>query len=369
MASTPTSPTGPTSPTLTTTYAEAGASEFAGSESRSFNYYTPKGRKATVYEDVTVDVQPDPDRYLLQGWVYAFANGVAGFSPTWTKVKSSDWHAFRDPNEEWERTIYIRQANTERQIQRNLEIAKVGKVFDTWDATWIKILQTHVSATMHPEHYLGMHTFIKAQRDAMTNMINNAISVNAMDKLRYAQDLALYNLELSEHVPGFDGSVHKETWLKDPIWRATRENVERLGAVDDWCEAIFATNVVYEPLVGELFRSGFVMQTGAPHNDFVTPTVVGVAEVDYEHSLRYTTELLSLLAEDPEHGDANKQVMREWLGTWVPYSVTAARQLQPLWSQAKVKVLRFEDAFDRARHRLESILSTLGLALPGEVKL
>jgi propane 2-monooxygenase small subunit len=42
------------------TDAEAGAKEFPSSRSRSYNYFTPKKRRATVYEDVTVDVQPDP---------------------------------------------------------------------------------------------------------------------------------------------------------------------------------------------------------------------------------------------------------------------------------------------------------------------
>ena len=71
----------------------------------------------------------------------------------------------------------------------------------------MKAVETHVSASMHPEYGLGMHVFTPAQRDAMTNMINNAICVNGMDKLRFAQDLALYNLELSEQIPGFNGSV------------------------------------------------------------------------------------------------------------------------------------------------------------------
>ena len=43
------------------TDAEAGAREFPSSTSRSYNYFTPAKRRATVYEDVTVDVQPDPD--------------------------------------------------------------------------------------------------------------------------------------------------------------------------------------------------------------------------------------------------------------------------------------------------------------------
>ena len=45
----------------------AGAAKFSGSDSRKFNYYAPKGRKASHYEDMTLDVQPDPKRYLHVG--------------------------------------------------------------------------------------------------------------------------------------------------------------------------------------------------------------------------------------------------------------------------------------------------------------
>ena len=43
----------------------AGSATFPGSDSRKYNYFEPKGRKASHYEDMTVDVQPDPERYLL----------------------------------------------------------------------------------------------------------------------------------------------------------------------------------------------------------------------------------------------------------------------------------------------------------------
>jgi propane monooxygenase small subunit len=358
-----------TGPAINITNAGAGAATFSGSESRSYNYFTPKGRHASVYEDVTVDVQPDPKRYLLQGWLYAFADGTAGYDESWTKMKSSDWHVFRDPNEQWERTIYIRQASTERQIQQALAIAKSQNVFANWNTSWVKCVETHVSAWMHPEYGLGMHVFVPAQRDAPTNMINNAVCVNSMDKLRFAQDLALYNMELSEAIPNFNGSVHKQAWLDDPVWFDTRENVERLTAVPDWAEQVFATNVIFEPLCGELFRSQFVMQFAAPHGDFVTPVLFGIAEYDYEHNLAYTTDLFKLLVDDTEFGEANKLVIGEWLTHWVPYSIAAARLLQPIWSQPQQKVLRFEDAYERAKHRFESILQKLGIELPKEVQL
>ena len=351
-------------PAIHITNAQAGAATFSGSDSRSFNYFKPKGRQASVYEDVTVDVQPDPDRYLLQGWLYAFADGTQGYDPRWTKMKSSNWHAFLDPNEQWHRNMYIRQANTVRQVQKTLSMARELNVYANWEKSWIKCMETHVSAFMHAEFGLGMHVFVPAQRDGTTNMINNAICVNAMDKLRLAQDMALYNLELSERIPNFNGSAHKQTWKNDPAWTGVRENVERLTATPDWAEQTFATNLIYEALCGELFRSQFVLQFAAPHGDFVTPVIFGIAESDYDRNLAYTIELFKMLADDSEHGAANKQVMQEWLAHWTPYSVTGARQLQPIWSQTQIKVLRFEDAYERARDRFTSILSKIGLELP-----
>ena len=123
------------------TDAEAGAREFPSSNSRSYNYYTPAKRRATVYEDVTVDVQPDPDRHLLQGWIYGFADGTGGYPQEWTALKSSNWHLFLDPNEEWEQTIYRNNANVVRQIGQNLANAKAARAFDGWNRGWIKTVE------------------------------------------------------------------------------------------------------------------------------------------------------------------------------------------------------------------------------------
>jgi propane monooxygenase small subunit len=107
-------------------------------------------------------------------------------------------------------------------------------------------------------------------------MHNTAMAVNSAHKIRFAQDLALYNLTLTEEVPGFDGTAHLAAWNGDDEWQGVREVTEALPAIqDDWGEAIFATNIVFEPLIGELFRSGLVMQAAPRNGDFVTPTVVG----------------------------------------------------------------------------------------------
>ncbi|MGI8532755.1 MAG: hypothetical protein ACR2KN_07105 [Geodermatophilaceae bacterium] len=373
------------------TDAEAGAKEFPDSTARRYNYYEPAKRKQSHYEDVTVEVQPDPRHYLSQGWLYGFADGRGGYPLEWTALKAwgSDrplpergpgsggkgydwpahgWHEFRDPNEEWELTLYRYNANVVRQMTQNVQVARQAKAFEQWNPNWIKFVENHVGAWMHPEHGLGLYLFANAQRRAPTNMHNNAISVNSMHKIRFAQDLALYNLTLSEEIEGFDGAAHVETWNSDPVWQGVRRTAEALTGIDDWCEAIFAANVIFEPLVGELFRSNLVQQAAAGNGDFVTPTVMGAGEYDYaQRDLRYTRAMFQLLTSDREFAEHNKSIMAQWLSNWVPQCIEAARTLQPLWSLPDFKPPRFEDGLDRAKNRFEGILSELDLQAPKEL--
>jgi len=350
------------------TDAEAGAQEFPSWQSRSYNYFEPRKRRATVYEDVTMDVQPDPARHLTQGWVYSFANGDAGYPQEWSALKSTNWHAFLDPNEEWEQTIYRNNASIVRQISQNIEHGRTAHVFQAMNPAWVKILSHHVFAWAHAEHGIGMHVYTPAQRDAPTNMINNAMAVGALHKLRFAQDLILYNLTLSEEVEGFKGSIHRQTWQEDPVWQLTRQFVERLTGTRDWAEQWFATAVVFEPLIGELFRSGFVMQVAALHGDFVTPTIMGAGESDAAREQRGARALFRMLAEDDANGTKNGTIMQGWLDAWSADAMSAARQLQPIWSQISEKVVRFEDSLERSRGRLESLVAEIGLETPKEVK-
>jgi propane monooxygenase small subunit len=350
------------------TDAEAGAKEFPSSRSRAYNYFEPRKRRASVYEDVTVDVQPDPERHLTQGWVYAFANGDSGYPQAWTELKSTNWHEFLDPNEEWEQSIYRNNSNTVRQIGLTLANAKAADAYAAWSRSWATVVERHVSAWAHVEHGLGMHVYTPAQRDAPTNMINNALAVGAAHKLRFAQDIILYNLEVSEQIESFDGAAHKDSWQNDPVWQGTRENVEKLTGIRDWGQAFFATAVVFEPLVGELFRSAFVMQAAAPQGDFVTPTIMGAGESDTAREQRGARALYRMLADDAEHGDANKALMQSWLDEWIPVSLAAAKQMQPIWSQVSEKLVRFEDSLKRSKLRMADLLEDLTLEIPKEIR-
>lgn len=347
----------------------AGSATFAGSDSRQYNYYKPKGRKATLYEDVTVDVQPDPERYLIQDWIISFANGDPAYNKALTAMKSSNWHEYRAPDEEHERNHFARQSEIEETIKIITTSARAQGAAQHYDKGWVKILQDHVGALKHPEHGLG-GILLVAQRDGMTQMINNSILTNSSYKLRFAQDLLLYLAEVSLDLDGaLDEDAGKDHWLNDPIWQGARKAIETIGGASDHLEQYFAINVVYEALVTELFRSGFVMQCGAVHGDYVTPTIVSTGEGDYERNLANTIEMFHILAHDPTHGEHNKGIMHVWLKQYVPLCVEAAHQLQPIWSQPRVKLVQFSDAFARAKNRITATLSQIGVDLPKEVKL
>ncbi|HKR41528.1 MAG TPA: aromatic/alkene monooxygenase hydroxylase subunit beta [Paraburkholderia sp.] len=344
----------------------AGAAQFAGWDSRKYNYFEPKGRKASHYEDMTVDVQPDPNRYLLQDWILSFADGTPTYSQTWTAARSSDWHKFRAVDEEWERTHYQRQSTIVGMITGAIQNARRSGAVKRFDKTWIKVLEAHLGAYKHAEFGLGTAT-MHAQRYGYTQMINSAILTNASYKLRFAQDLTLYLGEIALDLPNLDLDAGKQHWLTDPIWQDTRRAVETIGGATDFLEKYFAVNIVFEPLVADLFRSGFIMQVAAAQNDFLTPTIVSAAEGDYERNLANSVELFHMLTNDPQYGEANRKLFGEWLEKHGVLALAAAKQLQPIWSIPHVKTAQFNDSLNSAIERAEMIAREVGVHFPSSI--
>ena len=202
------------------TDAEAGAKEFPDSTRAQFNYFTPPSASSPTTR--TSRSRCSPTRGTTSPRAGCTGSPTAAAATRWTGRRSrrgaSDrpvperfpgsggkgydwpahgWHEFRDPNEEWELTFYRYNSNVVRQINQNIDAARETKAFEQWNRNWVHFVAQHVGAWMHVEHGLGLYLFANAKRRAPTNMHNNAISVNSMHRIRFAQDLALYNLTLT----------------------------------------------------------------------------------------------------------------------------------------------------------------------------
>ncbi len=338
----------------------AGAAIFAGSSSRRYNYFEPRGKRATHYEDVTCDVQPDPERYLIQDWIISFGNGKGAYTKDNTRALSSNWHAFRAPDQEWERTHYQRQSKIETMVQAVISNARKAGAHLVFDKAWQRILQVHLGAWKHAEFGLGT-SLMQAQRYGYTQMINNATLTNSSYKMRLAQDITLYLAEIGMDIAGWDDEAGKRAWLEDPIWQPTRLAIETIMGTEDYLEQYFAINLIFEPLVGELFRSGFLMQAAAANNDFITPPVISAAEADYERNLANTIDLIYLLVNDEKHATHNRALLNGWVKKHAALAEKAATALQPIWSQPHSKPVSFADVQAVSQERLARILGEVGL--------
>ena len=255
-----------------------------------------------------------------------------------------------------------------RQLNQNVDVARHSKAFDQWNRNWVRFVESSVGAWMHVDHGLGLYLYANAHRRAPTNMHNNAISVNSVRRIRSAQDLALYNLTLTEEIDGFDGAAHLTAWNSDPAWQGVREVAEQLTGIDDWCEAIFAANVVFEPLVGELFRSQLVMHAAARNGDFVTPRSSAPRSTTSPSATCATPSRCSTCSPTTASSPTTTRACcRSWLSTWTGRALAAARLLQPLWSQPEFKPPRFEDGLDAVKSRFAGILTDLNLDAPKEL--
>ncbi|MEL6312223.1 MAG: toluene hydroxylase, partial [Pseudomonadota bacterium] len=172
----------------------------------------------------------------------------------------------------------------------------------------------------------------------------------------------LYLAEIGMDIEGWDDELGKRAWMEDPIWQGTREAIETIMGSSDYVEQYLATNLVFEPLVGELFRSGFLMQVAAANSDFVTPSVISAAEADYERNLANAIDFAFLLVTDEEHGAANRALFEGWIAKHGALADKASANLRPIWSQPHSKPLSYDDARAVSVERLGRILGELGLS-------
>ena len=331
------------------------------SGSRQFTYFKPKGRHPSEYEDLTLHTQPDPNAFALQGWFTRFANGREPWTPASTALKSTDWWMFQDPSKQWQRTYVATQAEQERSLDRIVDAARSEGLFADFDETWVKTILGKYYAAYACLEYGLFRCFSYAQREALSATAGNVCIFNAADKIRHAQDITLYGMDLTESVPGFSDADAKVAWLEDPIYQGARKMVEGLMASQDWGEVIIGANLVLEPLFGALARVQFFSRFAPRNGDAVTPAILATAENDWQRNLKWTKEFVQVLLRDPEHGAGNKKGMTSWIAKWRSYAKDAMHAFAPLFAMPTVQPQTFAQACARVEQQYETLLKELSL--------
>jgi propane monooxygenase reductase subunit len=297
---------------------------------RDFQWFTPAARRATLYEDVTVDTQPSIHRHLTRGWPLHFADGRGTWNDASTMLRSSDWFAFRDPGQQWERTYYQTETAVERQIEGALRSAVEQELVADFDAEWVQFLRARLQIPAYLEHGLWFALATTA-RDCLSDTVATCVCLQAAMKQRSAQAIVLYAMDLEQHFElGFPIDGARAAFLHDEAWQPARRYLERLAATADWAEVVFAANLCFEPVVATLVRRELGTRAAAAHGDTVTPVLAGVATQEWEWTRAWTVALSRFVLEDSVHGEHNRGVMSGWVGTWLPQAVAAGTALAPV---------------------------------------
>jgi hypothetical protein len=303
-----------------------------GQAPRDFTYITPRRNRLSEYEAVTCFTQADPDVMDAPGWFLLTAEGRPPWLRNSTRLQHPCWFDFRDPAALWQRTYVRLQAEQERSIEMLVEDAAAAGTFKDFDRTWVReILGRHYRVWTYFE-YGVFRCFAQAQREALSDTLGNVFCFEAVDRMRHAQGVVIYLMNLEDEIEGFQDKSFKEVWLQDPAYQPARGMTERLMAVNDWGELAIATNLVIDPIYSELGLGQLIRRCAPNHGDPVTPLIIMTVERDRRRNQNWTQELVRMVLAPGINGhDDNRRLIQNWLNVWTPIAIDAAKALAPIY--------------------------------------
>ena len=327
---------------------------------RQFGWFEPRKRRPSVYEEVTIDTQPSPHRHLTRGWPIFFEDGRGIWDDESTALQSSDWFAFRDPGEQWERPYYQRGTAAERTIDAAVQTATAEGLFADFSPEWVEFLRGFLQVPAFVEHGLWFALATSA-RQCLSDSTTACMALQAAMKQRSAQAIVIYAMDLEPHHGDFSIDTARSRWLTDPAFQPGRRAIERMAAISDWGELIIAANVCAEPFIGTLLRRELGIRAASANGDTVTPVLARVAMGEWEWARAWTAEFLRFVCADERHGDANRERIAGWLSDWLPRSLDAMVAMLPVIDELPVGIDAAEAA-ERSRVYAKEFFDEAGIA-------
>lgn len=317
---------------------------------RKMGYFvTPRWKRITEYESLTVYAQPNPD-WISGGldwgdWTQKYHGGRPSWGNENTEMKSTDWFRHRDPNRRWHAPYVKDKAEEWRYTDRFLNAYAADGQIRTMDAHWRDdILNTLWGGFLFSEYAL-FNANSSVVREALSDVTRVSGTLCAFDKVDNAQMIQLVRVFLSKIVPGFPESTDepKREWTSGTIYKGAREVVQDIWQdTYDWCESMFSVHMVYDALFGQFVRREFFLRLAPRFGDTLSPFFMNQAQTYFQITRITMTDLFhTTLADDPEFADYNRRLMQIWTGKWLGRTTEAMRDFMGAFA------LLPKDSFDK----------------------
>jgi toluene monooxygenase system protein E len=236
-------------------------------------------------------------------------------------LRCIDWERFSDPRQ----TTYTKYVAVQRDRESHVDAIHQTMEARAYDATltpeWINALERFWSPCRFLGHGLQMLAAYVGQM-APSGRITIACAFQAADEVRRIHRIAYRTAELMRSKPSF-GSQARETWQGDAAWQPTRRLAEQMLVTYDWGEAFTALNLCAKPVLDQLL----LVELAAVARRQGDPSFGDIAFSLYQDSAWHRSWAHALvetaIKERPENGD----VLRGWIGVWLPRAEEAARAL------------------------------------------
>ena len=331
------------------------------SGNRQFVWFKPERRKPSDYESYTTGQQSGPHQWLDVDWPLCFDDGQPPFTETASAIKCTTWDRFRDPMKVWQRP-YVSRNNSEQQaldvmIKQTLQDGVADQINPVWRD---EVLGKYYAAWPFVEYgqFLALSYAVRQVLDATLTF---SLAFQVSDKVRHQQDIVHLIFALKETLPSYSDAGARPAWMSSPALVPIREITERLIDSDDWAEIVIVSGLVFEPLVGALFKTEFMSRNAAKNGDAVSPMILANARRDSRYHLQLVKAIVSMVLADTEHGAANEKVIKDWLTKWTPLCAQAAQALQTVFDLEGIDAGPFEQALGRVKQPQAALLQELGL--------
>ncbi len=309
---------------------------------RRMNYFvTPRSKRLSEYEILTVYAQPNPD-WISGGldwgdWTQKFHGGRPSWGNESTELRTTDWYRHRDPHRRWHAPYVKDKAEEWRYTERFLEAYSAEGAVRSIDPYWRdEIINKYWGAFLFNEYGL-FNAHSSVMRDCLSDVIRQTAGCASFDKIDIAQMIQLERIFLAKIVPGFPESTDapKKVWLTDPVYKNARATVEEVWqGIQDWNEILWSAHAVYDAIFGQFVRRDFFGRLASAHGDTLTTFFIAQAQTYHQINKGGIQDLyLNCLANDQEFSNLNRRWLRAWTARWLQKTVEALRDFMGMYAK------------------------------------
>ena len=220
--------------------------------------------------------------------------------------------SFSDPDE-YTYTKYVTTRNKQEIFLEGIFSAIEQTTYsEALQDSWRQRVQKYLGAFVFISHGMQMCSAYIGQLGTSGQLVA-MLAMQTADELRRTENIA-YHLMLSNSSPEKILNMGRETWMKHPALQKIRHALEYLLITYDWGQAYVCFNLLYKPLIDEMFLNGLAKEAAENNDPLLERLLLSLFEDSQWHrkcARKYTANLV-------QFNSGNSETIANWISLTKP---------------------------------------------------